>query len=99
MYCEGGRSRTGKMAEKPKPGIGRVALQSGAVVVPVAIYGSQKVRNWKKLQAPKVRVSFGEPLRYEIVADPTREQQQVVADQMFVEIKKLYVELEASAGD
>jgi len=74
-----------------------VALQSGAVVVPVAIYGSQKVRNWKKLQAPKVRVSFGEPLRYEVVADPTREQQQLVADEIFAEIKKLYAELEASA--
>src|SRR3712207_1946765 len=30
MYCEGGRSRTGKLADKAKPGIGRLALQSGA---------------------------------------------------------------------
>ncbi len=29
MYCEGGRSRTGKLAERAKGGIGRVALQSG----------------------------------------------------------------------
>src|SRR3984957_441703 len=26
MYCEGGRSRTGKLAEQAKPGIGRLAL-------------------------------------------------------------------------
>ena len=44
-------------------------------------------------------VSFGEPLRYEIVTDPTREQQQLVADEIFAEIRKLYVELEVSAGD
>ena len=40
MYCEGGRSRTGQLSEKAKPGIGRLALESGAPVVPVAIHGS-----------------------------------------------------------
>ncbi len=52
MYCEGGRSRTGKLADTAKPGIGRLALESGAAVVPVAIPGSSHVRNWKKLQFP-----------------------------------------------
>ena len=35
--------------------------------------------------------------RYEIVADPTREQQQAAADEIFAEIRALYAELEASA--
>ena len=39
MYAEGGRSRTGKLGE-PKTGIGRLALESGVPVVPVAIHGS-----------------------------------------------------------
>ncbi len=100
MYCEGGRSRTGKLAQGAKAGIGRIALQSGAVVVPAAIHGSQKVRNWKRLQFPKVDVLYGEPLRFEVVPEPTREQQQAVADQIFAEIKSLYAELEGrSAGD
>ena len=43
MYCEGARSRDGKLHERPKPGIGRLALESGAAVVPVAIYGSSTV--------------------------------------------------------
>ena len=34
MYCEGGRSRTGKLAEQAKPGIGRLALETGAPIVP-----------------------------------------------------------------
>src|SRR6476469_8397113 len=29
MYCEGGRSRTGDLAERAKPGIGRLALETG----------------------------------------------------------------------
>src|SRR6185312_17311304 len=47
MYCEGGRSRTGKLSETAKPGIGRLALETGAPVVPIAIHGSSRVRNWK----------------------------------------------------
>ncbi|HWG08094.1 MAG TPA: lysophospholipid acyltransferase family protein [Solirubrobacteraceae bacterium] len=95
MYCEGGRSRTGKLAEQAKRGIGRLALETGAPVVPIAIYGSSRVRNWKRLQFPRVTVQYGEPIRWEPVANPTREQQQDVADQILVEIRKLYADLEA----
>jgi 1-acyl-sn-glycerol-3-phosphate acyltransferase len=94
MYCEGGRSRSGKLADKPKPGIGRLALESGAPVVPVAIHGSSRVRNWKRLQFPKVTVQYGDPIRFERVDDPTRDQQQAVAEQIFSEIKGLYGGLE-----
>ena len=90
MYPEAGRSRTGKLAEKPKPGIGRLALESGAAVVPVAIYGSSKVRNWKRLQFPNVTVQYGDPIRYERTENSTRDQQQVVAEEIFGEIKSLY---------
>lgn len=95
MYCEGGRSRTGDLDESPKPGIGRLALESGAAVVPVAIFGSAKVRNWKKLQFPKVVVQYGDPLRWETIEDPTIDQQQAVADEIFTRIKALYTDLEA----
>jgi 1-acyl-sn-glycerol-3-phosphate acyltransferase len=95
MYCEGGRSRTGQLSEQAKPGIGRLALETGSPVVPVAIYGSAKVRNWKKLQFPKVTVMYGTPFRFEQVSEPTREQQQAAADQIFAEIKALYGQLEA----
>ncbi|HEY3492968.1 MAG TPA: lysophospholipid acyltransferase family protein, partial [Solirubrobacterales bacterium] len=51
IYAEGGRSRSQQLGET-KPGIGRIALESGAPVVPVAIYGSAKVRRWKRLRFP-----------------------------------------------
>jgi 1-acyl-sn-glycerol-3-phosphate acyltransferase len=94
MYCEGGRSRTGKMSEKAKPGIGRLALETGTPVVPIAIYGSSKVRNWKRLQFPKVTIQYGEAMRWEQIDNPTREQQQAVADQVLAEIRRLYAGLE-----
>jgi 1-acyl-sn-glycerol-3-phosphate acyltransferase len=94
MYCEGGRSRSGKVAEQAKRGIGRLALQTGAPVVPIAIYGSSRIRNWKRLQFPKVTVQYGEAMRWEPIEDPTREQQQAVADQILIEIRRLYAGLE-----
>jgi 1-acyl-sn-glycerol-3-phosphate acyltransferase len=94
MYCEGGRSRSGQIAEKAKTGIGRLALETGAPVVPVAIHGSQKVRNWKRLQFPKVTVHYGDPIRWERIESPTREQQQAVADEILTEIRALYAGLE-----
>lgn len=94
MYPEAGRSRTGKLAEQAKPGIGRLVLTSGAPVVPVAIFGSHRVRNWKKLQFPKVTVQYGEPLHFGQVARPTREQQQAVSDEILGAIRALYADLE-----
>ena len=91
MYCEGGRSRTGKLAERPRRGIGKLALQTGATVVPVAIYGSQRVRNWKRLRFPRVTVHYGEPVVFAREEHPDRERQQDVADQIFGEIRQLYV--------
>jgi 1-acyl-sn-glycerol-3-phosphate acyltransferase len=95
MYSEGGRSRTGKLSDNVRPGIGRLALQSGAPIVPIAILGSSRVRNWKRLQFPKVTVLYGDPIRWERVDDPTRDQQQQVANEIFAEVRKLYAQLES----
>ncbi|HEY4898081.1 MAG TPA: lysophospholipid acyltransferase family protein [Solirubrobacteraceae bacterium] len=94
MYCEGGRSRTGKVAEQAKRGIGRLALETGAPVVPIAIYGSSRIRNWKRLQFPKITIQYGDALRWDPIPDPTREQQQAVADEILIEIRRLYGGLE-----
>jgi 1-acyl-sn-glycerol-3-phosphate acyltransferase len=93
MYCEGGRSRTGKVGDEARPGIGRLALESGAPVVPVAILGSYQVRNWKRLQFPNVTIQFGAPFRFEAVEHSTREQQQEVADYILERIRELHAEL------
>jgi 1-acyl-sn-glycerol-3-phosphate acyltransferase len=95
MYSEGGRSRSGKLSENVRPGIGRLALESGATVIPIAIHGSSRVRNWKRLQFPKVTVLYGNPIRWEKVASPTREQQQQVANEIFGEVRTLYAHLDS----
>src|ERR1700676_3267569 len=94
MYCEGGRSRTGKVAEKAKRGIGRLALETGAPVVPIAIYGSSRVRNWRRLQFPKVTIQYGDAICWESIENPTRGKQQAVADQVLGGRRRIYAGLE-----
>ena len=96
MYPEAGRSRTGVLSDRVKPGVGRLALQSGAPVVPVAIHGSNRVRNWRRGQFPRVTVRYGDPIRYEVVPEPTRHQQQAVAEEIFAEVRELYASLDGT---
>jgi 1-acyl-sn-glycerol-3-phosphate acyltransferase len=92
MYAEAGRSRSGELG-KPRHGIGRLALESGAPVVPTAIAGSEKARNWRKLQFPKVTVQFGEPIQFEAVAEPTKEQAQEASEVVFERVKEMHSRL------
>jgi 1-acyl-sn-glycerol-3-phosphate acyltransferase len=89
VYAEGGRSRSGELGEV-KPGIGRIALESGAPVVPVAIQGSEGVRRWKRFRFPKVTVQFGEPLELPTEEAPSRERQLEVAEQIFAPVREMY---------
>jgi len=97
VYAEGGRSRSGELGEV-KPGIGRIALESGAPVVPVAIHGSEKVRRWKRFRFPKVTVQFGEPLSFPTEEAPSRERQLEVATEIFAPVREMYKGLATRSG-
>ncbi|HYN91097.1 MAG TPA: lysophospholipid acyltransferase family protein [Thermoleophilaceae bacterium] len=92
MYAEAGRSRTGELG-KPRHGLGRLALESGAPVVPTGIAGTERARNWKRLQFPEVTVQFGEPLQFEQVAEPSKDQAQAASEVVFERIKSLHTRL------
>ncbi|UJA19265.1 1-acyl-sn-glycerol-3-phosphate acyltransferase [Thermoleophilia bacterium SCSIO 60948] len=93
MYAEGGRSRTGGLGS-PKPGLGRMALESGAPVVPCAIHGSSGVRGWKRMRFPKVTVRFGEPIVFDRVERADREASMAASRQIFDSVKAMYAELD-----
>jgi 1-acyl-sn-glycerol-3-phosphate acyltransferase len=96
MYVEGGRSRSGQIGSSARPGIGRLALETGAPVVPVAIHGSERARNWRRFEFPAVTVRYGEPLSFEVELGPSRERQQAVADQVLAAVRTMHRELEAN---
>jgi glycerol-3-phosphate dehydrogenase (NAD(P)+) len=66
MFPEGTRTRPGALG-KPRRGVGRLALETGAVVVPVAIIGTDDIRNGWRIRPRKVRLRAGRPLRFPIV--------------------------------
>jgi 1-acyl-sn-glycerol-3-phosphate acyltransferase len=98
IYAEGGRSRSGELGQ-PKPGVGRLALESGAPVVPVAIHGSASVRRWKRLRFPKVTVQFGEPISFPAEESPDRERQLDAAAEIFDRVRGMYTRLEEQGRD
>ena len=92
MYAEAGRSRSGELG-KPRHGLGRLALETGAPVVPTAIAGTERARNWRRLQFPKVTVQFGKPIRFEQVAEPTKEQAQEASEIVFERVRAMHARL------
>ena len=58
VYPEGTRSITGKM-NLAHPGAARLALRSGVPIIPISIYGTEKLKGPGWLTRPKVVVTFG----------------------------------------
>jgi 1-acyl-sn-glycerol-3-phosphate acyltransferase len=63
IFPEGTRVRPGPLGD-PRRGIGRLALETGAPVAPVAVIGSDAVRRGWRIRPRKVRLRVGRPLRY-----------------------------------
>jgi glycerol-3-phosphate dehydrogenase (NAD(P)+) len=72
MFPEGTRIRPGSLG-KPKRGVGRLALETGAPVVPIAIIGTEDIRRGWRIRPRKVRLRAGRPLHFPTVenASPT----------------------------
>jgi glycerol-3-phosphate dehydrogenase (NAD(P)+) len=70
IFPEGTRIQAGSLG-KPKRGVGRLALQSGAPVVPVAVAGSERARSGLVFKPVKVHVRCGPPLTFPRVDHPS----------------------------
>jgi 1-acyl-sn-glycerol-3-phosphate acyltransferase len=70
IFPEGTRIRRGTLAE-PKRGVGRLALQTGAPVVPTAVFGSEHVRRGWRIRPRPVRVRLGKAMTFPTVAEPS----------------------------
>jgi 1-acyl-sn-glycerol-3-phosphate acyltransferase len=63
VFPEGTRVRPGPLGT-PRRGIGRLALESGAPVAPVAVIGTEDVRRGWRIRPRRVRLRVGCPLRF-----------------------------------
>jgi glycerol-3-phosphate dehydrogenase (NAD(P)+) len=63
VFPEGTRVRPGPLGT-PRRGVGRLALETGVPVAPVAVIGTEDVRRGWRIRPRKVRIRVGRPLRY-----------------------------------
>jgi glycerol-3-phosphate dehydrogenase (NAD(P)+) len=70
IFAEGTRVRPGALG-RPKRGVGRLALESGAPVVPVAVIGTEAIRRGWRIRPHRVRIRAGRALRFPTVENPS----------------------------
>jgi 1-acyl-sn-glycerol-3-phosphate acyltransferase len=70
IFPEGTRIRHGTLAT-PKRGVGRLALQTGAPVLPTAVFGSEHVRRTWRIRPRQVRVRLGKAMTFPRVEEPS----------------------------
>lgn len=68
VFPEGTRHRRGTL-HNPKRGVGRLALETGAVVIPTAVIGTERVRRGWRIRPRKVKVRLGPPMSFPPAAD------------------------------
>jgi glycerol-3-phosphate dehydrogenase (NAD(P)+) len=82
MFAEGTRIRPGALG-RPKRGVGRLALETGAPVVPVAVIGTEAVRNGWRIRPHKVRIRVGSPLTFPKVEKASPQLAAAVTDRIW----------------
>jgi glycerol-3-phosphate dehydrogenase (NAD(P)+) len=82
IFPEGTRTRPGPLG-RPKRGVGRLALEMGVPVIPVALIGTEAVRNGWRIRPHKVRIRAGAPLTFPRVEAPSRALASAVTDRIW----------------
>jgi 1-acyl-sn-glycerol-3-phosphate acyltransferase len=82
IFPEGTRVRPGPLGE-PRRGVGRLALETGAPVVPVAVIGTEAVRRGWRIRPHRITVRCGRPLTYPRVEQPTPRLARAVTDRIW----------------
>jgi glycerol-3-phosphate dehydrogenase (NAD(P)+) len=70
IFPEGTRVRPGPLG-RPHRGVGRLALQTGARVVPIAVMGTEDVRRGWRIRPRKVTLRCGRALGFPMAARPS----------------------------
>src|SRR3954447_1991993 len=82
IFPEGTRIRPGTLG-RPKRGVGRLALETGAPVVPVAVFGTEAVRKGWRIRPHKVRIRVGPALRFPQVEHASPQLAAAVTDRIW----------------
>lgn len=83
---EGTRTKTGGL-QRAKPGIAYIAQRTDALIVPVAHWGVERIREWRPFHRPECHIVIGKPFRLPSEnGRVTTERLQEMADWVMVQI-------------
>ena len=82
IFPEGTRIRPGSLG-RPRRGVGRLALETGAPVVPVALTGTEAIRKGWRIRPHKVRIRIGAPLTFPRVENAKPQLAAAVTDRIW----------------
>ncbi len=82
LFPEGTRVRAGALGT-PRRGIGRLALETGVPVVPVAVIGTENVRRGWRIRPRKVSLRVGRPLNFPTAGNSSPALAQAVTDRVW----------------
>lgn len=82
IFPEGTRIRPGGLG-KPRRGVGRLALETGAPVVPVAVIGTEDLRDKWRIRPGRVRLLAGAPHVFPKTEAPTATMAAAVVDRVW----------------
>jgi glycerol-3-phosphate dehydrogenase (NAD(P)+) len=71
IFPEGTRTRRGTLGT-PRRGVGRLALQTGAPIVPTAVIGTEDVRRGWRIRPRRVRVRLGRAMTFPRAEEPSK---------------------------
>lgn len=77
IFPEGTRIRRGSLG-RPKRGVGRLAMRTGAPVLPVAVSGTENVRRGWRIRPRKVKIRVGVAMEFPYAEDPSPAQASAV---------------------
>ncbi|MEA2190357.1 MAG: glycerol-3-phosphate dehydrogenase, partial [Solirubrobacteraceae bacterium] len=86
IFPEGTRTRPGSLGS-PKRGVGRLALETGAPVVPVAVLGTESVRRGWRIRPHKVRLRCGQPMTFPVVEEPSPQLARAVMERVWPNVE------------
>jgi glycerol-3-phosphate dehydrogenase (NAD(P)+) len=86
IFPEGTRIRSGSLA-RPKRGVGRLALETGGAVLPVAVQGTEHVRRGWRIRPRKVKLRAGPALTFPQTERPSPALAATVTDRIWPNIE------------
>lgn len=98
IFPEGHRIRPGGLGS-PRRGVGRLALETGAPVVPVAVIGTDEIRRGWRLRPRRVRCRAGAPLRFPMMPVASPQVAATVTGRVWQRISLQWEWLGGHAGD